>query len=173
MRSPWQAKSQMPSKSNLVGPEFNWNMIGIWGRGYLQEQKWLRKGGSLEHTAQPAGSSMGWECPFQLTQLLYHLPGSVAGFCLFQEAGLVSEVFFAAWFVQQWISSLYCLLLGGRGLVNLVCVTDFLKLFRFVYHLSQWASPQDRLLSRKGNRYVTEGNKHLELKPAAPSLPFK
>lgn len=50
-----------------------------------------RKAGNLEHPAQPAGRSM-LKSPFQVTQLVHWpkpFPDTGAGFCFFQESGLV------------------------------------------------------------------------------------
>ena len=87
--------------------------------------------GNLEHAAQPAGSSTSWRVSF---------PSDKAGVNLFQAAGLVSVFldFNPATILglsEKMLGHLYWLLLGWRGLVNLVSFRDFLKLFRAIYFL--------------------------------------
>lgn len=140
IRSPRQAKAQVPSKSNLVGPEFYWFYLQDMGQGLFTGTEMTQTAALVRHiparvTAHerweprvccPAcRGSMGWQCPFQITRLLYYLPES--------RPGLRSLCSFLCSTVNK--QSLL-LTVGRRGLANLVSVKDFLKLLGLVYHLS-------------------------------------
>lgn len=119
-------------------------LTGIWVKGYLQEQQWLKdrcitkvhlstsdnsqKPGSWnilqnQETSQKAKSFifmwLSWSKPLQ---------GSLAVLCFFQAAGSLS-IFLTTCLVWMWFSAALLLTLGGRGLVSLVSFRDFLKAF--------------------------------------------
>lgn len=76
-----QTKVRIPLRSNVVDQVLVGLLTWVWGKGYFQEKRWLNdsgiaesspqhgwpliKVGTLEHTAQPAGCSVGWRVPFQ------------------------------------------------------------------------------------------------------------
>ena len=118
-------------------------LTGIWVRGYLQEQKWLKD--SCVTKASMGGSSQklrSWStlCSVQaIQQVQESFPGGSVGLSLFQVAGLIlesslkfgsSEHPCSLSYLRLPLSSLclqpFCL---GRGQVNLVSFRDFLNLF--------------------------------------------
>lgn len=87
---------------------------------------WQTKAGNLVHTTWPAGNSVHWRVFFPMTQVvwassrqLFWLPLSPG--CFFDWSLLVPggwaclRVFFADVYLWEWLSSLYCLLLGREG----------------------------------------------------------
>lgn len=108
---------------------------GIWVRGVLKEQKWLKdsyiskahpsRGGSSQkletwHVLQSVGSSAGWRVPFV---------GNSVGSSLFHVACLVSassgQINLSESIFQK--SLLVAYVLGWRDPVNLVSFRDFLE----------------------------------------------
>lgn len=150
---PQQTKVKIPQKSNSVD---QWvlfgSLTGMWVRGHLQEQKWLKvscltkcqhgwqltKTENLEHTAQSAGSSKAqrFSLPGNSGSLsLFHVPKLAGPFLFPYQAGLYHFLL-----LHLISASSGCLLVlcesvllimytwWGRGLVNSVSFSNFLKL---------------------------------------------
>lgn len=115
----WQNKVWIPPKPNMVNQWFLLVLfMGVWVRGYLQEQQWLKDSCIAKAYPNVHESSQRWEprghCP--ACRQLNKLESVSASFCFFQVAGLVLDIFAA----QLVWKSLLC------SLVVLVSFRDFL-----------------------------------------------
>lgn len=123
------------------------------------QHEWqFTKHGDQEHMAlhrciKHTGKSTGWKVPF---------PSISAVFNLFREAWFIStssrqllctvywveSLLFSLAYLRTTFSSFYCLLLGKRGLMNLVSYRYFLKLY--------WAFPSVLRLPGKNGMFQSQ-----------------
>lgn len=159
-----QIENQWQTKVKLGWP---WVLLGlftgIWVRGYLQEQKFLKDNCITLACLSTGDSSVSWEpralqrppAAHQVGERLSQVPllswtssGSLAAFCCFQGC---PRVFFAAYLCER-NSQLLMFTLTGRSLVNPVSFRNFREWSWVVVLLFRMDC-----FSLGGNCYITLG----------------
>lgn len=99
---------------------------------------WLtaQESGNLEHTSQPAGSTVWWRVPFQVLRL---------------------KACFAAWCVWEELSALLAYSCQGEPM-SWITLADFLKLFWVVYISGSGASLQDETVIQQHDKQMAMGH---------------